>query len=164
MQATAAAAVADKAHVIAVPGEGRAGSNEGTNIMNKVIGIVVLLAIAVAGYYGYRQFAAPSAPAGGGTAASGGASAPATPPAGGLPDAVMAQVKQGIDASLAAVPNITPEQKTKISECAVKAVGASVKPEDMAKLASDPAAAQTLMAGLANSMKPCMAEAGLPAQ
>ncbi len=132
--------------------------------MNKIIPLVIVVIIAVGGYFGYKYYRgsapAPAAPAATAPAAPAAPAAAAT----ALPEAVAAQLKTGIETAVAAIPNITPEQKTKVTDCAVKAVTGSIKAEDIAKAATDPSVLQTAMAGMANAMKPCLTEAGLPAQ
>jgi hypothetical protein len=107
---------------------------------SKSLGLIILaLIIVVGGYFGYKRFATPAAaPA-----------APAAAAAGAMPDAV----KSAYDTAMGAIPGITPEQKTKLSECISKAVGA-MKPEDVTKLATDKTA---MMAPLAT----CATAAGL---
>jgi hypothetical protein len=124
--------------------------------MNKSVGLLVLAAIVVvAGYFGYRQFAGtPATPPA--------ANVPATPPAaatGALPDAVAAQIKTAVDA----IPNTTPEQKTQLTGCMTKVATDNAKPEDMVKLASDPAAMQAMMGKMATGMQDCVKAAGITA-
>ncbi len=133
---------------------------------SKSLGLIILaLIIVVGGYFGYRQFSKPAAaPA---TPAATTEQKPATPPAAAapaMPAAAMTQLKTGIDAAMASIPGITPEQKTQVSDCAVKAVGAAMKPEDMAKLATDAPAQQAMMAQMATAMKDCITAAGVKMQ
>jgi hypothetical protein len=143
---------------------------------SRTIGIIIAAIIIIAGgFYAYRQFSGTPVTA---PAATPGAQAPAAPapapapapaaetpaaPAAGLPEAAMTQLKQGIDTALAGVPGITPEQKTAAATCMTGAVTASVKPEDAAKLATDPAAMQAVMGQVATSMKDCLTKAGVAA-
>jgi hypothetical protein len=117
---------------------------------SKSLGLIILaLIIVVGGYFGYKKFAMPAA-------------APVAPAAAAaMPEAVMKQLQTGVDTALAAIPGITPEQKTKASECTVKAVGAAMKPEEMAKLATDPAAVTAMMTKMATAMKDCATAAGV---
>jgi hypothetical protein len=117
---------------------------------SKSLGLIILaLIVVVGGYFGYKRFATPAA-------------APAAPAVtSAMPEAAMKQLTTGIDSALGAIPGITPEQKKQASECAVKAVGAAMKPEDMAKLATDTAAQTAMMTQMATSMKECLTTAGV---
>jgi uncharacterized protein (UPF0333 family) len=122
----------------------------GWEAMNKSIGLLILAAVVVVGgYFGYRQFAGtPAAP-------------PAAPAAatGALPEAVASQIKTAVDA----IPNATPEQKTQLTGCMTKVASDNAKPEEMMKIASDPAAMQAMMGKMATGMQDCVKAAGITA-